>query len=146
MTATSAVLPPSAFVAMPHDPRIASVHADVIAPALAEAGIAGTRVLQRLPPADVVGEVLARLRRCDLLVAFVTARSRNVYMEIGAALSLSKPCVVASYDPRCFGMLSASCACVRLKGGAAERNIMCLIDALRSVRGGMALQEPVLTG
>jgi hypothetical protein len=88
-----------AFVAMWFDPTLAPVFDEAIAPALDAAGYRPDRIDRVHFPNKIDDEILARIKRCAVLVADFTSERDHpggrggVYFEVGYALGLGVPVI-----------------------------------------------------
>jgi hypothetical protein len=122
---------PRVFIAYPHGPGGRELLAAVAVPAILQAGAECV-----VAPADMVGPVLDAVAReiaaCDAVVAVVIGRNRHVFLEIGLARGLGKPCIVLAPSQEDLGMLADALPVVAVAGdGEAARQA--LIEGVRLI-------------
>ena len=88
----------SCFVVMPFDPVFDPEYANVICPAIKDAGLSPARADQLVSKPGIMADIWKALRSSRLVIAEVSGKNANVFYEVGLAHALGKPVIVITRE------------------------------------------------
>jgi hypothetical protein len=103
LAATAAGTTQFAFIVMSFNSTLDFLYRDALVPAVTDSGLQPYRVDREEFEGTISEEILKKIRNSRLVVADLTDERPNCYFELGYALALAKPIVLAArkdHDPR----------------------------------------------
>jgi len=92
-----------AFIIMSFNPTLDFLYRDALVPAVSDCHLQPHRVDEREFDGTISEAILDKIRNCRVVVADLTDERPNCYFELGYALGLGKPAILAArkdHDPR----------------------------------------------
>ena len=135
-----------AFVLMPFQPEFNGIYADLIVPALNEAGYEVERADSLLDQRNILADIVRGIVEADLVIAELTVLNANVFYELGIAHGLMKPTIMITQD---IGEIPFDLRSYRIITYSVHYNEVALLQsALRDIaqshrRGEVTFGNPV---